>query len=286
MSEVAAPDITGDPAPKADPAPASSPASAGNGQAEWSSFLDSLDPDIKDDPSLKPISDVKALAKSYVHAQRKMGANRVVLPGPNADESEWSEVFSKLGRPESPDQYKLGELDLAKEFTDEESKKFLNEYQEFAHKSNLLPNQAKGVFEWWLSKEREAAELQSKDLQSHSEAQLRALREEWGGEYTDNLERAKVALRQFASEDALKALREQGLGSNPTLLRIFADIGKNLTEDVFKGQAVSSLGMTRDEARAEIQNAFADPDGPYLNAKHPRHADEVSRIAKLMQLTS
>lgn len=263
---------------------ATTTAESGNG--DWSKFVDSLDPEIKADPALKAVSDLKSLAKSYVHAQRKIGADKVIVPGKNADEKEWGDFFSKIGRPDSADKYGIGELEVAKEFDDEDSKKFLQEFQETALKNNLLPSQAKNMFEWWLSKETEASKDMESKTNTDREKAVLDLKNEWGAEFDSKIEKAKVALRQFASDDVIKQVRDRGLGSDPLILRIFSEIGHNLSEDVFKGHAVSNLGMTKDEAKAAVSDAFANPEGPYLNAAHPRHADEVARISRLMQITS
>jgi len=36
-----------------------------------------------------------------------IGQDKVVIPNNNSTDDQWSEVYSKLGRPETADQYKL-----------------------------------------------------------------------------------------------------------------------------------------------------------------------------------
>ena len=44
------------------------------GSSDW---LDSIDEALKTEPSLSDIKDVNSLAKSYVHAQKMIGADKI-----------------------------------------------------------------------------------------------------------------------------------------------------------------------------------------------------------------
>ena len=71
------------------------------------SFLDSLPEDLRGEPSLKNFTDAGSLAKSFVHAQRMIGAEKLPLPGKSATEDEWNTIYSKLGRPDSAADYQV-----------------------------------------------------------------------------------------------------------------------------------------------------------------------------------
>ena len=44
--------------------------------------------------------------KSYLSAQKLVGANKVAIPNKMATDEDWDEVYKKLGRPDKPDDYK------------------------------------------------------------------------------------------------------------------------------------------------------------------------------------
>ena len=71
-------------------------------EANWK---DALPEDVKQDPSMQAIQTVDNLAKSYVNAQKMIGADKIIVPNKYAEENEWKDVFTKLGLPESPDKY-------------------------------------------------------------------------------------------------------------------------------------------------------------------------------------
>ena len=70
-------------------------------------FIDSLAEDVRNEPSLQNIQDVDQLAKGYVHAQRKVGADKIPLPNKHATDDDWNQFYSRLGRPDTPEGYEV-----------------------------------------------------------------------------------------------------------------------------------------------------------------------------------
>ena len=68
-------------------------------------FFDSLPEDLRAEPSLRNFTDPVSLAKSYVHAQRMIGADKIPLPGKSATDDEWRQVYKRLGAPDNPKGY-------------------------------------------------------------------------------------------------------------------------------------------------------------------------------------
>ena len=46
------------------------------------------------------------LLKSYKHAQKLVGADKIPVPNKHATEEDWNEVFKRLGAPDKPEDYK------------------------------------------------------------------------------------------------------------------------------------------------------------------------------------
>jgi hypothetical protein len=67
----------------------------------------SLPEELKSEKSLSSITDIAGLAKSYVHAQKLIGADKIPVPNKHATEDDWNAVYEKLGRPKSAEDYKL-----------------------------------------------------------------------------------------------------------------------------------------------------------------------------------
>ena len=115
-------------------------ASGGSGN----DFLNMIPEELRGHPSISPIKDVENLARSYVNAQRLIGADKIPLPA-NPTEEDLDRVYSRLGRPESPDNY-----DIAADgniVTEEVA----SSYKDIAHKLRLTPEQASGVLDYYKS---------------------------------------------------------------------------------------------------------------------------------------
>ena len=69
------------------------------------SFIDTLPEDLRGEPSLRNFTDTAGLAKSYVHAQKMIGVDKLPLPGKSATDEEWNNVYERLGRPNAPTEY-------------------------------------------------------------------------------------------------------------------------------------------------------------------------------------
>jgi len=116
----------------------------------------SLSDEIRADKSLENIKDVEGLAKSYVHAQKLVGADKIPVPNKFATEKDWDAVYQKLGRPEDASGYKY---DLPEDQTIDETA--LKNFSDQAHKLGLLPGQANGMVKFY--NEMQAASLQEQD---------------------------------------------------------------------------------------------------------------------------
>jgi hypothetical protein len=72
-------------------------------------FAEQLPKDIAADPSFKDLKDLDGLARSYHGQVKLLGVPKdQLLRLPTSDEpKEWDPIYSRLGRPEKPDGYKL-----------------------------------------------------------------------------------------------------------------------------------------------------------------------------------
>lgn len=240
-------------------------------------FLKGVDPELLEQANLKTFQDVETLAKSYVHAQKQIGKDKITLPGEHASDQDWQEVYKKLGLPDKENY----EVDFGEAKYDEEFKK---EFQEKAHEAGLLPHQAKEVFEFWNSKISEASQGFSEEQQQKQQEEIENLRKEWGAGFDKELKTAQTALKQFADEGTIEYLKESGLGNDPKLIKLFNQIGKSMNEDTFNRDTVKHLGTTKEEAQEKINEMLGqDQTGPYWNPEHPGHKKAVEDMMRYQE---
>lgn len=172
---------------------------------------------------------VENLAKSYVEAEKKLGRS-IELPGKDATDEDRAKFFSRIGRPQNPDDYELtvGDPDLSKAL------------RKVAFESGLTKEQLKAQSSVLSEYEAAKAKLAS---QSYTEAATKAdrqLREEYGAQYDIRMEYAKKGFEELYSPELRAQLSKAGITNSPEFIRVMSDLGSQLREASLKRGAPSS----------------------------------------------
>lgn len=257
---------------------------AGVAQSEVNSddWRTAIPEEIRDHKSLSHINDIGALAKSYVHAQQMIGADKVVLPSKSATEDEWTEFYNKLGRPESPDGYQL-EVDGLPEGT-EPNQQMLDWFKQTAHQAGMTPQQAQHML-------RAYNELTANEYgMTQQQAEMRVaevettLKREFGEAFDDKMALANGVLAEFGNPDIAEVQLSDGtfLGDNPEVIRMLANLGTYIRERVGEDSLLgvqTSGGLTPDDAMQKVRE-LTGPNTPYWDQRHPEHEWYVQEAMK------
>jgi hypothetical protein len=272
----------GTPAPTT-PAAATTTPAVTTSNPTASTWRESLPEDIRNENAFSVFSDVGGLARSYLNAQKLVGAEKIPVPGKHATDEDWNQIFAKLGRPDSPDKY---ELDLPKEAKVNED--FVKEFKAQAHKLGFNPKQAKELLGWYQQK-NETFEKQYIETQTRKQQEaVDGLKKEWGQGYETEVAKAQAALQEY-DDDSLKLsehLATTGYGNDPVLIKFFAKLGKSLGEDKLRGNGAVSMGMTPATAQTKINEIFGNKDHPYNQPNHPSHRDAVKEMEGYFKMLS
>ena len=242
------------------------------------SFVDTLPEDVRAEPSLKNFQDAGQLAKSYVHAQRMVGVDKISVPTKHATDEDWNQVFSKLGVPDSPDKYEV-KYELQEGANETPVKNFISE----AHKLNLLPHQVQGVLNYYSQLEQGAADTQQKDMELNKIENESSLRKEWGLAYDKKMNAANGVFKNFFATDLADVKLQDGtpLGNHPGFVRSLSEMASKFSEDSMGTDQEESGGITPAEADREIQKILGDQNHPYFLKNHPGHKAAVDEMFKL-----
>ena len=246
---------------------------------EGKEWLQGVDSDLATDPSLQSIPDVPTLVKSYVHAQKMVGRDKVVIPDQNSSDEDWKNFFSKVGLPENPDEY---EIQVPEGYLTEEEAAYI---AQVAYDLNILPEQAEALLaeQAAIQAEREGSTSEEEELAL--EEAIEEMRQELGEEgFVSTLRQAKTVVEEFGGDDFMEYLEETGLDNDPEFIKFLANIGTSLNEDTFQPDAVQHLGVTKEDAEAEIAQMMGDGGHPYWNANHANHERAVKRMFKLQEI--
>jgi hypothetical protein len=250
------------------------------GVPEWAKGL-KVDEEILKDPSLKAIQDLDSLTKSYVHAQRRIGAKGVIIPNENSTKEEWDTFYQKVGVP-------LEEQDYTSKVTLPQDSKlgeqFGKDFVKKAHELRIKPEQANKMYEFFNSQASETEKTFKAQMEEQTQQELNQLRDKLGEDaYNVRLTKAGKLIKEELGEEFHTYLKETGLGKNAKLVEAFM----NLSERMYGEEKLPSNDgggtLTKDQMQQEINDAMSDPKGPYLNSNHPDHKRKVAEIQKYFE---
>ncbi len=199
-------------------------------------------------PATAPVADPAAAPAETAPAAAPVAAaptiESIPLPGKDAKPEEWEAVYTKLGRPATPEEYGLTAPDGADE-------SFVKVVAPLLHKAGLTAAQAKVMNEGWNKMQVDAqaqlaaqAEAAAAAAESKNKAEEAALTQEWGAANTENMEFAKRAVTQFFPKenagDIIGAI-ESKIGYAATI-KLMHSIGKGLGEHDAAGLGANNAG--------------------------------------------
>ena len=242
---------------------------------DWKS---NLSDEIRADKSLENINDIESLAKSYVHAQKLVGADKIPVPNKFATDKDWDAVYEKLGRPKTADEYKFDVKDI--------DQAGLNSFKEQAHKMGLLPHQANEMVKWY--KTNETATLAAKDetAEKARTESVASLKQEFGLAFDQKLKAASAMAKQYVAAEVLDAPMADGskLGDNPAIIKAFANLAEKMGEDQFV-TASGPTYLTPKQIDKQIGELTA-PNSAYWDKQHPNHSQAVEEVLALREQKS
>ena len=242
------------------------------------SFLESLPEDLRNEPSLRTFTDPGALAKSYVNAQRMIGADKIALPSKSATPDEWREVYNKLGAPTDVNGYQFdGDVPL--------QENYLNSFREHALNAGLRPSQANEMMNFVRSTVDSMNNSMSESAEEARYAGEQELRQEFGQAFEQRLEMARMAARNLLGGtdmfDDIQLSDGRMLGDHPDIIRMFSTLASQIGEDNLAGET-TELIMTPEEASRQIAE-MTRRDGPYFDRMHPEHDTYVAEVLRLRE---
>ena len=241
----------------------------------------SLIPDeYKEDKALANFQDMNQFVKSYLHAQKMVGLDKIPVPNKYATDEDWQEVYKRLGAPETPDQYKYK---FAKDQKVDEAS--LKAFNEVAQKNGLLPKQAENIVKFYNELSQQAVSQEASKVDAARLESETVLKTEYGAEYNKRLDQAKRLASQTLGEDFLnKTILKDGskLGDNVSLIKAFSTLADKLSEDeIVKGEGTDY--MSAKELQKEIDE-LQQPGSPYWIKTHPNHKRNVDEVFKLREM--
>ena len=246
-----------------DPAPDPKPAS---GDFNWKS---QLTPDYANSPTIKLFPDTKEgfnnAVKSHLELQKLMGHEKIPIPK-DANDKAAMDVFKRaLKVPEKPEGYGLYDPEIPKNM---EGLKFDKKFfSETAHKFNLTPEQAKGLWQTYVDQSKKSYSDMTKEFQDQVSAASQQVRQEWGDAYDSKVQLGQMVVNKFSSDQEMNDLVTSKLVSDPRGIKFLAKIGEQFAENRIGEFKYQRHSLTPDEIEMELSSIRNNPNHPYNNEK-------------------
>lgn len=227
-----------------------------SGPVDNSDFIASLgdNNDLKVLVEKKGWKSVEDALNSYSNLESKMGSKFENL---TADEIK--EMNTKLGIPQDVDGYDFGGIEVAEDVPLDDTR--LNDFKDMALQAGLTNDQAAKLVNDVYAKEVTQIKEQQALIKQQQEQDLNTLKEEYGLAFNDKKALANQALNEFdPSGEALQALKDAGLQSNPAIVKLLVQIGEMTGEESAKGIKAErpSGAMAPADAKKEMSAMLSD----------------------------
>ena len=253
--------------------PATQETVLGPSESDNQDWKSTLSEDLRNDPTLKNFKDVESLAKTVVHQQKQMG-NRIPIP---KTPEEHMEVYNKLGRPETADKYEVAVPETHIEYIGEDQ---INQFKNVAHNIGLNNEQVKQLIDFQVKNIDAQAQRYRTDIAVQKQNTEEALKKEWGYEYDANVRNARRALQVYGDPEITELMNGEA-GNIPAVVKMFARLGKDVTEDMAQNTQNNNLATSPLDAQQEITDIMDDGEHPYHNGKHREHLQAVEHMRQL-----
>ena len=248
-------------------------------QTKEVNFKDLIPENFREEKSLENFNNMEDFVKSYLHAQKMVGADKIPVPNKHSTDEDWNEVFKRLGAPGSPDDYKY-------DFKDQEmDSQQVQEFNKTAHRLGLLPKQAEGLIKFYNEMNSNIAANQE---EAAAQAQLNVeteLRKEFGPQFNKRLDQAKrLAVNSLGQDFLENTYLKDGsrLGDNLQVIKAFSDLADKLSEDpIIQGDGSSY--MTAKDIEKEITE-LTQEGSAYWDKTHINHQKSVDEVLKLREM--
>jgi len=213
----------------------------GNGSDQIPSWMSSLPDGFKTNDVLAKFPTIGDAAKELITFKTSEG-KKITIPGEDATEEQRQAFYQKLGRPEAAEKYTITKpADLPESI--EYPKEIEVAFKEFAFNNGMTDAQATKAYNWYWGLVKNGYEAREQETVKATEAAVNKLKDEWKGEqFKVNTELATRAFKKFGgdSDEIKKFITEAKvdgvvLGNHPTFLKVFAAIGKTISDSSLSG---------------------------------------------------
>lgn len=240
-------------------------------------FLNSIDEEYRSTATQKGFKSVDDIMKSYTNLESMVGKKFDDMTN-----EELKSIYTKLGAPESPEDYGFEKAELPEGLQDSVTDWFANK----AHELGLSKEAAQQLRSGFIEQQTEQYNQMIQSQQVSDIDNVNQLKQEFGSAFDERVNLAKQGLNEIGGESVKQLLQQHGLMNNAALVKMFSEVGKIISEGNMVDIADKSggrFGITPDEAASKIAEKFQDSEfmNRYYSTMHPGHDAAVKELEEL-----
>ena len=257
---------------------------------DTSSFLDSIQDEYRNDPSVSKFSSVNDLAKEHVNLQSLLGRKGVIIPNEEDSSEVWNKYRKDIGIPEDSKSYTKDGFNSPEEVQWDSD--FESNIAEAAHRLNLSDSQFTGLLNAYSEQVSLAQEKLSVNNSDSVEETQQNLRKEWGSAYDAKINMGIIALDQITDGDASSladVILSDGsaLGNNADFIKAMSQVGKTMQErGLINGETANTSAMSPDEAKQKLASIMSDPEKSNILFSQDFHPSKEELVKERERLLS
>ena len=171
-----------------------------------------------------------------------------IIIGEELTADDVNRIYTKLGRPESPDKY-----DLSGIVPDTYNQDVLEQFKQKAHETGMSQEGVRKMAEWDKEVEVKQHEAINKARAIQDDQHIMTLKTELGANFDAEVKNARKALDAYTDKAFKQYMDESGLGNHPALVKAFAKIGRELSEDrLVQSDTATRLAKNDELRKSEI----------------------------------
>lgn len=201
----------------------------------------------------------------------------ILTIGTELTDEDRNRIYSRLGRPEAPDKYDLTDI-----VPENYNHSVVEEFKQKAYENGMSNEGVRKMAEWYKDIELKQAEAMQKAKMAQADQHILHLKKEFGTRFDEEVNNARKALDAYTDKDFRKYMDETGLGNHPALVKAFAKIGRELSEDrLVQSETATKLAQDEHLRRAEILRLRADQT--FMERYRRGDREAVARLNRLYE---
>lgn len=205
-------------------------------------------------------TDVGGLAKSYVHAQSLIGADKVLKPQATWKADQWGTFWDAAGRPKTENDYKFSETVIPKEALAKIPEAQLTEVKKFFHGQGLNNAQAESILKYYVEANVGQEHARGQEREQARIASETALKEKYGAQFDAKVELARAVSQKLGDQEFASYMESSGLGNDPRIIGFLVKVGEAMMDDSARGKGAGLIVTSASQAQLEISNLKQDKD--------------------------